>query len=135
MAFMKWEDAFSVGIATIDKQHMKLIDMINTLYDHMKAGKSGEVIEELLSSLIDYTKVHFATEEKLFERYGYPQAAAHKKEHDDFVGTVAKFNQDYLDKKAGLSIQVLNFLTKWLRDHILITDKAYGPFLTEKGCS
>jgi hemerythrin-like metal-binding protein len=130
---MDWKDDFGVGIAIIDQQHKKLVEMINILYDHMKAGKSGVVIEELLASLIDYTKVHFKTEEDLFAKHRYPQTASHVAEHEKFVETVGKFNQDYAKKKVGLSIEVLNFLTSWLRDHILIQDKAYGPFLKEQG--
>jgi hemerythrin len=133
MAFMDWKDDFGVGIAIIDQQHKKLVEMINILYDHMKAGKSGVVIESLLASLIDYTKVHFKTEEDFFSKYQYPQASPHIAEHGKFVETVGKFNQDYVNKKVGLSIEVLDFLTNWLRDHILIQDKAYGPFLRDQG--
>ncbi len=30
---------------------------------------------------------HFSTEQKLMAQHGYPQHAAHKKQHDDFVKT------------------------------------------------
>jgi hemerythrin len=113
--------------------YLELPGGFNILYDHMKAGKSGVVIESLLASLIDYTKVHFKTEEDLFAKYRYPQTVPHVAEHDKFVETVGKFNQDYAKKEVGLSIEVLDFLTSRLRDHILIQDKAYGPFLKQQG--
>jgi hemerythrin len=132
MAFMDWKESYSVGIAAIDGQHKILVGMINTLYEHMKAGKSGEVIEKLLAALIDYTQVHFKTEEDLFAAKGYPQAAAHEAKHAAFVEKVGKFNEDYKAKKIGLSVQLLEFLTDWLKEHIQLEDKAYSPYLSGK---
>jgi hemerythrin len=132
MAFMEWESDFSVGIDEIDKQHHHLIDLINLLFDAMKAKKSGEVMERLIKELIDYTQSHFKTEEALFVRFAYPEAAGHVAEHGNFIETVAKFNRDFLDKKIGVSIKILDFLMDWLKNHILVKDRAYGPFLSEK---
>lgn len=132
MAFMEWESDFSVGIDAIDKQHHHLIDLINMLYDAMKAKKSNEMMGGLIKELIDYTRFHFKKEEDLFAEFAYPSAAEHIAEHGKFIETVGKFNQDYLDKKIGVSVKILDFLMDWLKGHILLKDKAYGPFLSTK---
>ena len=51
----------------------------------MKQGKGKTVSEKVLNNLINYTATHFQTEEKYFDRYGYPETFSHKKEHGAFV--------------------------------------------------
>ena len=70
MAFFNWEDRFSVGIAEIDMQHQKLVQMLNELYDAMKAGKGNDVLGKVLNGMIQYTASHFATEERYMKLHG-----------------------------------------------------------------
>jgi hemerythrin len=35
--------------------------------------------------------------------------------------------------KVGVAVELMPFLQKWLRDHIMHTDKESGRFLNEKG--
>ena len=35
MGLIKWDDSYSVHIVEIDKQHQKLVDMLNELNDAM----------------------------------------------------------------------------------------------------
>ena len=133
MAFLEWQDSFSVKIPSIDKQHQKLIAMINELMDAMKQGKGNAVLSDIIEKLADYTVVHFNTEETYFEKYGYPETEEHKKEHQDFVNKVLDFKQGFEAGKIGLSIEVMSFLKDWLKGHILGTDQKYSDFLVSKG--
>ncbi len=60
MPIMSWTDAYSVGVAEIDKQHKKLIDLINALHDAMSKGQAKAVIGKVLGELISYCASHFA---------------------------------------------------------------------------
>jgi len=132
---MPWKDEYAVGIKQIDEQHKRLVRLLNELNQAMADGKGREVMTGILSQLVDYTKGHFATEERLMQGYLYPGYAAHKLEHDQLTKTVLKFQQDVNSGKAVMSIEVLDFLKNWLRNHILGTDKRYAPFLNSKGVS
>ncbi len=132
---MPWKAEYSVGIKQIDEQHKRLVRLLNELHQAMYEGKSREVMTGVLSQLVDYTKSHFATEERLMQGYSFPGYAAHKVEHDQLTKTVLKFQQDVATGKAVMSIDVLEFLKNWLRNHILGTDQKYGPFLRSKGVS
>jgi hemerythrin-like metal-binding protein len=61
-----WSDELSVNIEEIDKQHKKLIDVINVLFNAMIEGKTQNIIDTIIDDLIDYAKYHFSTEEKYF---------------------------------------------------------------------
>jgi hemerythrin len=133
MALIQWTDALSVKIGTIDEQHKKLILLINELDVAMRAGKGKDILGKILNELVAYVGTHFGTEEKLFAQHAYPDTAVHKMEHGDFVRKVGEFKKGFESGKLGLTIELMNFLSDWLRKHIMGTDQKYGPFLVEKG--
>ena len=135
MALVTWNDSFSVNIAQIDKQHKKLVDMINELHAAMKTGQGKDVMGKVLNGLVSYTTTHFETEEKLFREHDYPDAAAHQMEHRAFVAQVMDFKNGFDSGKLTVSVKVMNFLAKWIQDHIQGSDKQYAGFLNEKGVS
>jgi hemerythrin len=133
MALIHWDSSFSVNVAEIDRQHQKLVQMINGLNDAMREGKGKDVLANVIDGLIGYTRTHFGTEEKYFDQFQYPDRDNHKKEHVEFVKKVSEFREKFEKGQIGLSIQVMNFLSDWLRNHIMGVDKKYGPFFNEKG--
>ncbi len=133
MAFIEWTEALSVKIAIIDRQHQKLVSMINELSDAMKQGKGKETLGRILNGLIAYTTTHFKTEEDYFQQYGYPETDSHKREHDAFVKKVSEFKAGFESGKLSVTIETMNFLRDWLKNHILGTDQKYSQFLNEKG--
>lgn len=133
MALMNWSDGLSVNVAEIDHQHMQLIAMINELNDAMKIGKGSDSLGKIVNRLIAYTATHFKTEEKYFAQFGYPDTDSHKKEHAAFVQKVSEFKDGFEKKKLTLTIEVMNFLSGWLKNHIMGTDKKYTPFFNGKG--
>ena len=133
MAFIKWDGSYSVGVAEIDAQHQKLVAMLNDLHDAMRQGKGKDALGKILSGMADYTVTHFATEEKYFEKFGYPDAKTHNQEHADFVKRVSEFKSEFEKGDISLTIPVMTFLKDWLMNHIKGSDKQYGPFLNAKG--
>jgi hemerythrin len=133
MALITWSESMSVGIERIDREHRGLIDLINLLHGEMLAGKSKEALGKVLDKLVAYTKTHFATEETMFRTHGYPQAAAHKKEHDALTQKALALQGEVNSGKTVISAPVLDFLKDWLTNHILKQDMAYKLFFTSKG--
>jgi len=87
----------------------------------------------VISNLFSYTITHFRTEEELFEKYAYPTASFHKKEHKKFVRRIQEFKDAFDGGRLGVSIQVMNFLRDWLKHHIMEVDKRYSVFFTQHG--
>ena len=133
MSLIKWNDSFSVNVVKIDQEHQKLFEMVNDLTDAMKAGHGKDVLGDILNGLISYTASHFQLEEKYFQQVKYPDAAAHKKEHVEFVNKVTDFKKEFDEGRATVSVNILQFLSKWLQNHIKGTDQKYSSFLNEKG--
>jgi hemerythrin len=135
MAFIEWNSALDVGIGDFNDQHKELCALLNKLFDAMHQGKGREVIGAVLSGLGDYTVYHFSAEEKRFAEFAYPNAAAHKAEHDDFVRRVDELRRKYDAGSFTVTVEALDFIKKWISDHIMKADKAYAAFFQSKGLS
>jgi len=133
VALINWSDEYSVKINSIDQQHSKLVELINQLHSAMKEGKGKEAIGRIISELISYTKVHFTHEESLMVKHSYPGYLKHKALHDELVNQVLEIEKELKSGKTVISQDVLNFLKKWLVEHIVGTDKQYTTFMNSKG--
>ena len=135
MSFMDWKPEFSVGVAEIDSQHKKLVALLSRLYEAMQEGNGKEALGSVLSELVNYCNTHFAAEERLMSKYGYPGLENHKGVHRKMTIKAASLERDFTHSAAPPTIQVANFLKDWLTKHIMETDMAYAPFFKEKGLS
>lgn len=132
MALFEWDDSFSVGIDMVDRQHMILVRAINLLDMAVKANSSDKLLAAIFDTLADYTDVHFAYEEQLFDTYGYPDAEEHKAEHTALLEKVQNLKHDWQAGKAEIGQEVLDFLVNWLQGHILGSDQAYTAHLVKQ---
>jgi hemerythrin len=131
-AYMNWDDKFSVGVAEIDAQHKSLIQMVNEFYNGIKSDDK-KALGKLLTSLIEYTVHHFATEEKYMKKFNYPGAAAHMKEHKLFTEKASDVKKRFESGELVLSVEVTNFVKDWIIKHISGTDKKYSQCFISNG--
>jgi hemerythrin len=135
MALITWSEDFAVNVREVDEQHQKLFALFNNLFDAMRRGKGKPMLGTVLNELIDYAVYHFNTEETLFRKYDYPGARQHKMEHETFKKKVADFKTAFDKGESLVTVELLNFLTKWLKNHIMVEDKKFGPFLKDRDCA
>ena len=99
-----------------------------------RAGREAhDVLSSTFANLVDYTKQHFEFEESLLEMHRYPSRRAHALRHRDLTDEVGTLAKRFEAGQIALSIEVLDFLCRWLVDHIQGTDKAYASYLVERG--
>ena len=133
MAFITWTDKYSVGVDEIDNQHKGLVKLINKLFDAMSDGNANNILSGIINDLTRYTQVHFATEEKYFAAFTYPESEVHIEEHQQFVNTVVKFKTQFEEGNIVLSFEVFKFLKSWLINHIQGSDKKYSECFIANG--
>jgi hemerythrin len=125
----EWKNSYSVGIASIDAQHQTLFAIGNELYNAMSTGQARSALNKILERLVQYTKSHFAHEERLMKLHDYPDFAAHKAQHDQLTAQVLQFQAELAGGRVTMSVQVLKFVKDWLVNHIQGTDRRYAPHL------
>jgi hemerythrin len=126
MSFMAWRPEFSVGVASLDAQHKRLIEIINELHDAMMQGAAPATLKQVLGHLADYTRTHFSSEENWMMQHGYGGLAAHRREHEELLRQVSGYQQAVAAGKLTVSLQLMNFLKGWLKGHILESDMQYA---------
>jgi len=131
---MPWHPSLSVGIEMIDEQHQEWFRRAEALFEAGKEGRAKEYIGELLGFLDEYTKKHFADEERYMQSINYPGLDEQKKAHASFVGQLQKLRSDYEASGGSLTviIQANKMVIDWLTKHISGLDKKIGDFVREQ---
>lgn len=132
-----WNDSLAVGIPEIDEQHMVLVYTLNEATAKASGECGRDVLEQITRDLLAYALYHFETEERLMEQYGYTaeaagDAARHLEEHRAFSAKVVATRERL---KAGTPVamdEVLDFMYRWLLDHILNIDRKLAAFIMAK---
>lgn len=131
MAAVNWTNELSIGIAQTDEEHRKLVEILNELDEAMRHGKGTRIMGDILTHLIEYTVVHFRSEEALMEESGYPERGLHGKQHRQLVQKVQRFENDYRNNGRRITKEMMEFLTYWLSNHILVDDMAFGRYYAQ----
>jgi hemerythrin-like metal-binding protein len=137
MALIEWDDSLKLGIAVVDRQHERLIEIINRLYEATLEGRGADVIGEIMDELIIYTATHFSMEEKYFAQFNYADAEEHKQEHDALIEKVTAFVDAFekapAESRAALAKELLQFLQIWWRYHMMDTDSKFVALFRQHG--
>jgi len=135
MKKIEWDDGLSVGIDVIDGQHKRWIGHFNSVVDAIESRGGHAPVTSTLGFLIDYTDLHFATEERFMTATAYPEIAAQGAKHDELRVSVANLIADFEEEgdTPALEQAVDTFLGTWLIEHIRSTDQLFGAYITETG--
>ncbi len=125
MAFLAWNDSFSVGNAHLDQQHRTWFEMMAEA-DRLASEDDGADFSARLRFMADYARDHFRDEERHMEALGFPDLAAHRQVHAVFVEQVAQLQKVCEGSPdAVTSRDILPFIHDWLVFHIMGLDKQY----------
>jgi len=123
-----WNDSLNTGVPIVDKQHRRLVELINQLFKCMKDGGDRMLLGSIIDELVDYTVTHFRTEEDLMRKTHYPDLQQHKQVHDQFVSKVGTYMEKLKNGDRVPAADVYKFLKDWLISHIEKQDRdGYGP--------
>jgi len=131
--FVLWNEKYNTGIKEIDEQHKKLVKILNQLYESFVDRTVNEKLREVVQEMTAYTEYHFGVEEKYFKEFNFEGANEHIIEHQTFVNKVKVFQDNMEQGKVSVTFQLMNFLRKWLIEHINGTDREYIGLFKEKG--
>lgn len=129
MQKISWSDKFSVGFESIDNQHAKIIQLINTLIEHQNDSMDSKIMVDTIAELLKYSSQHLEYEEKLLKSLEYPEYTQHKEFHVEYVEVIAGYSIEAITTKNMSPTVFMEFLKHWWTEHILKEDMKFKPFL------
>lgn len=128
--FCTWSDEYRLGNKVLDRQHMYLFDILNTLHE---GQKDIHVQKKCFDELKKYAQKHFITEEETMRVYGFPimELERHQKEHQNFARKIDDFCKVIEDESTVVMESVMVYLKNWLSNHVLKSDRELIKYLTD----
>ncbi|NBG88412.1 bacteriohemerythrin [Isachenkonia alkalipeptolytica] len=121
-----WSDSLKTGNVKVDTQHKKIFELGTGVLD-LTPESSNETLQETFQELIDYTKKHFAEEEKMMGDHGYSKLQEHQGLHREFIQKLHNTLQDF--KASGPTEENVDnlklLMVDWLINHINEADKNF----------
>ena len=97
-----WKQEYSVGVERLDRQHQRIISVINTLIEKPRVFGASGAIADVLAELNSYVSEHFLLEEQLLEENGYSALVEHSRKHTDYGKRIADFCMKTVEKDKNV---------------------------------
>ena len=127
----KWTDDLSVGNASIDADHKKLIVMVNGLETMIKA-RDNFALPQALEQFEHHLYMHFLNEEKIAQAVNFP-FGKNKLEHQYVLKEFQHMKDELIAKNGiwsdGAAEHYSHFLSDWITDHVVKEDMLMKPVL------
>ncbi len=137
---VRWSQKYSVEDETLDAQHKRLFEIMNSLYSDIRScHPSRSELRDVIESLVQYGDMHFRAEEAAMRACGYPDLTGHAAEHRRYRHELQRLTyaltsdeKNSLDELGDFPLDLLNFLKDWWTKHIVQMDRDYIPFLRHR---
>ena len=94
---------------------------------------AGKAVSATLDRLLHYTDFHFKTEERMMVEHGYPMSSAHTAEHYVLIERSKLLQHRLQGGDQQVAVDTLDFLKRWLVNHIQKVDRDLAEYLMSRG--
>jgi hemerythrin len=117
MTPLDWDVTLETGDPVVDRQHRAICALFNELES---AADNRDSIVRALDYLTEHVLIHFATEEELMKRVGYPavRTEEHVAEHHKLTDAVREFVLQFHVGALEHTGPLVAFLRGWITEHV-----------------
>jgi len=120
---LSFTDDLKFGIADIDRQHRRMVKIVNELLRAVSEGNLGAAEDLLLDELVRLAADNFHTEEKWMRLYGYEHLDAHAESHANLLNELVELRNGLFTRHEHLNRKVVVFVRRWLESHLVHSDR------------
>ncbi len=121
-----------IGETTIDTEHDLQMQMLDSLAESLQKGGDFSPARYILEQFIEFSDMHFLSEQLVMRLHSYPNYEAHLEAHTQLMKKVREIRDSVLRGEDSPSLQLVQQLREWLLQHIAAEDVAFGEFLRTK---
>jgi hemerythrin len=118
-----------LGHDALDVEHQGQMLQLLTLEKELCGAADQARLAVLLDRLIEFSNVHFMSEQVLMREHAYPGLPAHEAEHDRLMDQMRSFQKRIETGDRPLAAADLSTLRDWVIRHISTKDKAFASYL------
>ena len=123
MPLMTWYKSYSINNDELDRHHMTLFGIFNSLHDICTGEEKLFTMKNIFEELVLYSNYHFEAEEQYMSDIGYSGINKHIAEHIIFKEKIKEL-QDKINYNSPESChELVTFLSNWLLNHVIQEDK------------
>ena len=116
MALIEWNEAFKVGVASVDHEHREMIALLNELHAGLEGEAGKDAVSRFLGEVHSRISAHFALEEKIMRDRRYDEYEEHKADHERLLDEIRDImehfeNDDYFDYEEVLARHLHGWFT------------------------
>ena len=123
----------TTGVETMDTEHRLQISLVGALEELVRGDRDPEMVARTVAQLVDFSSVHFLSEELMMRLYAYPQHDAHKLEHGRLTAQVGEIQRRLSGNDHAAALLATGELRTWLESHIRTMDQAFAAWCERHG--
>ena len=113
----------------VDREHLKMIEIADELHEGLRNGENEQVLARKYNNLVEYSRKHFAEEERIMLECSYPEYWQHKQEHECLMQRVMDIQDRIYKGNTEFSIELVYLLKHWFTHHVFGADRSYDHFI------
>jgi len=129
MRIFEWNEMHAVHVLAVDDEHRQLFRLCDALQRAMIAGAPTGQVQSIVADLVIHAAHHFSHEEREMREAGYSLYAWHRRLHHAASSKVRVLERRIRRGDRDAVLELLDFLSGWLGDHIRLADRMLGAYL------
>jgi hemerythrin len=121
--------------AGIDKEHQVQIGMLEAFCSLVEKDESPVKILEMLNQLIEYSEVHFMSEQLLMRMYAFPDYEDHLQDHETMIEHLGRIKDRFRSGQKQVALDTAKEMRNFLLGHIGNRDQLFSNYLSRMQAS
>lgn len=122
-------ESWMSGFRSLDNDHRLQVDLLVALRDAITGHRRRSEIDDILEKIVDYSRVHFASEQLLMHLDAYPERERHAGDHERMLADLEALRSSWRTGEASLPVERIDALADRLVEHIDTADRLLGQHL------
>jgi hemerythrin len=120
------------GQKAVDAEHDLQMQLLDSLSQSLASAGDSSTTRHLLEQFIEFSDLHFLSEQLIMRLHSYPAYESHFQEHTRLMKKAREIREDIVQGKNVPGLQLILELRDWLLTHIATEDSAFGKFLSQE---
>jgi hemerythrin-like metal-binding protein len=122
-----------VAEKVVDAEHDVQMQMLDSLAAAIENRGDFASTKLVLEQFIEFSDLHFLSEQLVMRLHSYPGYEAHLEEHARLMKKVREIREWVFREEKILSLELIKELRAWLLAHMASHDMVFGEFLKLSG--